>query len=90
TERTFSKELHTMLRWLIAILILANGLAFAAIGGVFGPTPSSGSRETQHLNRQIHPERLVVKPIRPSESADVPTVGGPVTEPSVQASTLTQ
>ena len=79
-----------MLRWLIAILILANLLAFAAIGGVFGPTPASGSRETQHLNRQIHPERLQVRPIRPSESADVATVGGPVAQPAVQASSLSQ
>jgi hypothetical protein len=79
-----------MLRWLIAILILANLLAFAAIGGIFGPTPSSGSRETQHLNRQIHPERLVVRAITPSESADLPTVGGPVAQPAVQASSLAQ
>ncbi|WP_322103697.1 hypothetical protein [Paraburkholderia sp. J41] len=79
-----------MLRWLIAILILANLLAFAAISGVFGPTPASGNRETTHLSRQIHPERLRVRAILPSESADVPTVGGPVAQPAVQASALTQ
>lgn len=79
-----------MLRWLIAILILANLAAFAAIYGVFGPTPASGSRETQHLSRQIHADRLTVRPISASESVDVPVVGGPVAEPAVQASTLAQ
>lgn len=79
-----------MLRWLIAILILANLAAFAATRGAFGPTPASGSRESQHLNRQIHPERLTVRPIPASESIDVPVVGGPVAQPAVQASTLTQ
>jgi hypothetical protein len=28
-----------MLRWLIAILFLANLLAFATVRGAFGPTP---------------------------------------------------
>ncbi|CAM2147936.1 MULTISPECIES: hypothetical protein [Paraburkholderia] len=79
-----------MLRWLIAILILANLLAFAAIRGLFGPTPASGSLERQHLNRQIHPEGLTVRPIKPSESVDVPVVGGPVADPAIQASTLAQ
>ncbi|WP_322010448.1 hypothetical protein [Paraburkholderia sp. J12] len=79
-----------MLRWLIAILILANLVAFSAIRGVFGPTPASGSRDSLPLNRQIHPERLAVRPIPASESADVPVVGGPVADPAVQASALTQ
>jgi hypothetical protein len=79
-----------MLRWLLAILILANLLAFATLRGVFGPTPASGQRDTQPLNRQIHPERLGVRPIPASESVDVPVVGGPVADPAVQASTLAQ
>ncbi|TAM00837.1 MAG: hypothetical protein EPN70_21085 [Paraburkholderia sp.] len=79
-----------MLRWLIAILILANLAAFAAISGVFGPTPASGMRVSHPLNRQIHPERLTVRPILPSESVDVPLVGGPIAEPPVEASSLAQ
>jgi hypothetical protein len=79
-----------MLRWLLAILILANVLAFAALRGVFGTTPASGLRDTLPLTRQIHPERLGVRPIPASESVDVPVVGGPVADPAVQASTLTQ
>jgi hypothetical protein len=79
-----------MLRWLIAILILANLLAFGAIRGVFGPTPASGARDSRPLTRQIHPERLSVRPILPSESIDVPVVGGPVALPAVQTTTLTQ
>ncbi|WP_027793338.1 hypothetical protein [Paraburkholderia acidipaludis] len=79
-----------MLRWLLAILIIANLLAFGALRGVFGPTPASGLRDTQPLTRQIHPERLGVRPITASESVDVPVVGGPVADPAVQASTLAQ
>jgi hypothetical protein len=79
-----------MLRWLIAILIVANLVAFAAIRGLLGPTPASGSRDSRPLTRQIHPERLAVRPIPASESVDVPVVGGPVADPAVQASTLSQ
>ncbi len=79
-----------MLRWLIPILIVANLLAFAAINGLFGPTPSSGTRETQHLSRQIHPERLAVRAITEAESVDQPIVGGPAPVAPVQASSLSQ
>ena len=79
-----------MLRWLIAFLLVANLVAFAAIYGVFGPTPASGTRETQHLGRQIHPERLIVRPILASESVDVPLIGGPVASPRVQSEPLSQ
>ncbi|WP_322043830.1 hypothetical protein [Paraburkholderia sp. J67] len=79
-----------MLRGLIAILILANLLALGAIRGLFGPLPASGTLERKHLNRQIHPEGLGVRAIRPSESVDVPVVGGPVVDPAIQSSTLTQ
>jgi hypothetical protein len=79
-----------MLRWLIAILILANLLAFGAVRGLFGPAPASGATSRNQLNRQIHPEGLTVRAIRPSESVDVPVVGGPVADPAIQASTLAQ
>jgi hypothetical protein len=79
-----------MLRWLIAILILANLLAFGAVRGLFGPTPASGATSRSQLNRQMNPEGLSVRPIRPSESVDVPVVGGPVADPAIQSTTLTQ
>ncbi|QBQ96027.1 hypothetical protein [Paraburkholderia pallida] len=79
-----------MLRGLIAILILANLLAFGAIRGLFGPAPLTGTNGHKQLNRQIHPEGLMVRPIKPSESVDVPVVGGPVADPAIQASTLAQ
>ncbi|MCG5077312.1 hypothetical protein [Paraburkholderia tagetis] len=79
-----------MLRWLIAILILANVLAFGAVRGLFGPAPLTSTSGNKQLNRQIHPEGLTVRPIKASESVDVPVVGGPVAPPDVQASTLTQ
>lgn len=79
-----------MLRWLIVFLLVANLAAFAAIYGVFGPPPAAGRHETQHLSRQIHPERLAVRPIPASASADIPTIGGPVAQPDVQAQPLSQ
>lgn len=79
-----------MLRWVITLLILANAAAFAANLGAFGPTPASGARDGQPLTRQIHPERLAVRPILASESLDAPVVGGPVAQPAVQAAPLTQ
>ncbi|WP_233861985.1 hypothetical protein [Paraburkholderia adhaesiva] len=79
-----------MLRWVIPLLILANGAAAAANLGVFGPTPASGPRDSAPLARQIHPERLSVRPIVASESVDVPVVGGPVSDPAVQSTPLAQ
>ncbi|WP_042299362.1 hypothetical protein [Paraburkholderia kururiensis] len=79
-----------MLRWLIAILLLANLLALAAISGAFGPTPASGPREPGHLNREVHPDWLKVRPISPAESADATIVGGPVPMPAVKSSELAQ
>ncbi|CAB3784205.1 hypothetical protein LMG28688_01823 [Paraburkholderia caffeinitolerans] len=77
-----------MLRWLIAILILANLLAFGAVRGLFGPAPLTSTSGNKQLNRQIHPEGLLVRPIKPSESVDVPVVGGPMADPAVKASEL--
>ncbi|HEY1610403.1 MAG TPA: hypothetical protein VGG24_14140 [Paraburkholderia sp.] len=79
-----------MLRWLIALLLVANLAAFAALCGVFGPPPGAGRRESGHLTRQIHPESLAVRPIPASESVEVPTVGGPVAQPDVQSQPLSQ
>ncbi|POR56314.1 hypothetical protein B0G62_101712 [Paraburkholderia eburnea] len=79
-----------MLRGLIAILILANLFALGAIRGLFGPLPASGTLDRKQLSRQIHPEGLIVRAIKPSESADVPIVGGPVADPAIQSTTLTQ
>ncbi|HEY1996005.1 hypothetical protein [Paraburkholderia sp.] len=79
-----------MLRWLIAILFLANMLAFVTLRGVFGPTPIAGAREPNHLNRQIHPETLRVEAVSASEAADLAVVGGPAPTPAVAASELAQ
>lgn len=79
-----------MLRWLIVVLFLANMLAFVAMRGVFGPTPTAGIREPSHLNRQIHPEWLKVQPITAADSADQPIVGGPAPVAPVAASALPQ
>ncbi|WP_133649972.1 hypothetical protein [Paraburkholderia flava] len=79
-----------MLRWLIAILFLANMLAFVAMRGVFGPLPSAGAREPNHLNRQIRPETLQVRPLSAADAADQAVVGGPAPEPAIAASALAQ
>lgn len=79
-----------MLRWLIAILFLANMLAFVAMRGVFGPTPTAGGREPNHLIRQIHPEWLKVHPVTAAEAADQALVGGPAPAAPIAASVLPQ
>jgi hypothetical protein len=79
-----------MLHWPIAILLLANILAFVAVRGVFGPAPTAGGREPNHLNRQVHPDWLKVQPITATEAADQPVVGGPAPSAPVAASTLPQ
>jgi hypothetical protein len=79
-----------MLRWLIVLLLVANLAAAAAVFGAFGPPPAAGPRETGHLARQIHPELLLVHPIPPSASVDVPVVGGPVAPSDIQSQPLSQ
>lgn len=79
-----------MLRWLIAILVLANLLAFVLASGLLGALPASGEREPSHLNRQIHPDWLTVTPIAAADATDQAVVGGPAPVVPVQASTLTQ
>jgi hypothetical protein len=80
-----------MLRWLIAILVLANVLAFVATRGVFGPLPSSGPREPERLNRQIHPEWLKVTPLSAAEAMNASVVvGGPAPIAPIAASELAQ
>jgi hypothetical protein len=79
-----------MLRWLCAILFLANLLAFALASGLLGGLPASGELEPSHLNRQIHPEQLITKPVSTADATDQAVVGGPATVTPVQASSLTQ
>ena len=79
-----------MLRWLIAILFLANMLAFVILRGVFGPLPIAGAREPNHLNRQIHPEALKVQPVSATEAAGLAVVGAPAPAPAISASELAQ
>jgi hypothetical protein len=79
-----------MLRWLIAILVLANMLAFALASGMLGPLPSSGPREPNHLNRQVHPEWLKTRPISSAEAGEQAIVGAPTIQPAVAAAPLTR
>jgi hypothetical protein len=79
-----------MLRWLLALLFLANLLMFVVAQGVFGPLPAAGGREPQHLDRQVHPELVRVRPISPEEAADQAVVGGPTPSAPVQAAPLSQ
>jgi hypothetical protein len=79
-----------MLRWLIALLFLANLLMFVIVQGVFGPLPAAGGREPQHLDRQLHPELVRTRPIGPEEAADQAVVGAPAPSAAVQAAPLGQ
>jgi hypothetical protein len=79
-----------MLRWLIAILFLANMLAFVALRGMFGPLPSAGLREPNHVSRQIHADSLQVRPMTAADAADQAVVGEPAPAAPVAASALTQ
>ncbi len=79
-----------MLRWLIAILVLANLVAFGLASGALGPLPASGPREPNHLNRQVHPEWLKTQPISAAEANNQTIVGRAAPEPFVKASPLTQ
>ncbi|AOR68570.1 hypothetical protein BBJ41_14120 [Burkholderia stabilis] len=75
-----------MLRWLIAVLFLANMLAFVVARGVFGPLPAAGPREPGVLSRQVRPDALRVTPL--AQAADQPVVGGPIAPPAVTAAPL--
>lgn len=77
-----------MLRWLIAILFLANLVALALASGMAGPLPASGPREPHHLERQVHPEWLKTRPISEAEAAEQPVIGGPDPVPKVAAAPL--
>ncbi|MGG1945124.1 hypothetical protein AB1286_09955 [Trinickia sp. NRRL B-1857] len=77
-----------MLRWLIAILLLANMIAFALASGMLGPLPAAGPIESNHIERQIHPEWLKAKPITEAEAAGQVIVGQPDPSPSVSATPL--
>ncbi|WP_322082687.1 hypothetical protein [Burkholderia sp. BCC1972] len=75
-----------MLRWLIAVLFLANMLAFVVARGVFGPLPSAGPREPGVLLRQVRPDALHVTPL--AQATDQPVIGGPIAPPAVMTAPL--
>ncbi|MCC8392136.1 hypothetical protein LJ656_06005 [Paraburkholderia sp. MMS20-SJTR3] len=77
-----------MLRWPIAILILANVLAFVALRGAFGPTPTAGGHEPAHLNRQIRPESVKVQSVSAADAGDQAVVGGPAPMAPISTSEL--
>ncbi|WDD95488.1 hypothetical protein Bsp3421_005664 [Burkholderia sp. FERM BP-3421] len=75
-----------MLRWLIAVLFLANMLAFVVMRGTFGPLPAAGPREPGHLAQQVRPDALRVTAL--AQAADQPVVGGPIEQPNLDAEPL--
>lgn len=77
-----------MLRWLIAILFLANLIAFGLASGMLGPLPAAGDREPHHLERQVHPEWLNARPISEAQAAEQAVVGLPDPMPSIHAAPL--
>jgi hypothetical protein len=77
-----------MLRWLIAILFLANLIAFALASGMLGPVPAAGAQEPHHLERQVHPEWLQARPISEAQAAEQAIVGLPEPAPSISAAPL--
>ncbi len=79
-----------MLRWLLILLVIANLIAFVAARGMFGPAPSAGMREPNHLSRQIHPDWLKVQPLSAADAADQAVVGGPAPVAPIAASALSQ
>jgi hypothetical protein len=82
-----------VLRWTIAILFLANVLAFVAtlgVFGTFGPSLIASGRGPDHLNRQVNPDWLTARPVTASEAADQPVVGGPMPSAPIAASALAQ
>ncbi|CAB3662750.1 hypothetical protein [Paraburkholderia rhynchosiae] len=79
-----------MLRWLIAILFFANLLAFVAVRGAFGPTPTASGREPNHLGGEVHPDALKVRPVNAAEAADQAVVGAPAPATPIAASALPQ
>ncbi|MEX3809092.1 hypothetical protein AB3X96_02295 [Paraburkholderia sp. BR13439] len=79
-----------MLRWPIAILIVVNVLAFVALRGAFGPMPTASGREPNHLNRQIHPNWLKVRPVSAADAADQAAVGAPAPQAQISTSELPQ
>ncbi len=79
-----------MLRWLLALLLLANILAFVTMRGLFGPSPAAGPREPNHLNRQVRPDQLRVQPMAAADATELAVVGGPAPIAPIAASALRQ
>ncbi|WP_175801541.1 hypothetical protein [Burkholderia anthina] len=75
-----------MLRWLIAVLFLANLLAFVLARGMFWPLPAAGPREPGVLSRQVQPDALRATPL--AQASDQPVIGGPIAAPAVTAEPL--
>ncbi len=75
-----------MLRWLIALLLVANLIALAAIQGLFGPPPAAGPREASHLTRQVRPQALRVTAT--AQAAEPVVIGGPIASPSIDTQPL--
>lgn len=75
-----------MLRWLIAILLVANLVALAAIQGLFGPPPAARAREPWHLTQQVRPQALHTTAV--AQAAEQPVVGGPISSAPIESQPL--
>ncbi|MEX3526282.1 MAG: hypothetical protein VB143_01960 [Burkholderia sp.] len=75
-----------MLRWLIAILLVANPVALTAVQGLFGPPPAAGTREPWHLTQQGRPQALHTTAV--AQAAEQPVVGGPISSPPIESQPL--
>ncbi|MBU9608929.1 hypothetical protein QZM19_23035 [Burkholderia multivorans] len=75
-----------MLRWLIAVLFLANLIAFALATEMVGPRPAAGAREPGVVARQVRADALRATPL--VQATDQPVVGGPIAPPAVATEPL--
>lgn len=73
------------MRWLLALLVVANAFAFALFQGWLSPWVR-GEREPQRLLEQRDPDRLRVVPLERLGTAQPPAPSSPQTRPSPAAS----
>lgn len=78
-----------MLRALVALLLVGNGLLLAALlGGFEGPWAGSAEREPHRLSRQVRPEALQLTPagpVAPAGAVATPGGAGPVSGAAASA-----
>ena len=68
-----------MLRWLLAVLVICNFVAFALASGLLVSVPAAGAREPERVDRQVHPERLKIQAIALAADAAAAPASAPET-----------